>query len=423
MRTLVMFILALLMSGGVANAQSYIGSCGVAPNFAPPFGIIFDFDSNLRMVQRNNPMNQGYAARDASGMTYLMLPSTNPNRAYFVRWDGGLVEVVAGRGWQIVGSCSIAPPPPPPVFFPVASPDFGVPVPGGLAALPAPIVNPSQPFGLPLVASEAEAIACGNDHPDPGAADFGRCVVRSMLGSRERAVYDCSREEAEDSALMSACVVGALGGSNERRIAANFADCYKQAGGNYQSFGLCMAGQQFDGDMGTLVQCLSHQPPGDASVMGTAVCYGASKLNLNAEAQIVVQCAVATDGEPEAFAGCAGGELTAREIDKCRTKGIGGDGCFGPNNDLVKYMRAGGLHLAEIYGPLNPLVKSWNQGVDAIIAGSRDEGLRLLKSAADAAVSAGGDAAERAGRAVHSVMPRITVGTPRGKIFGKRFSL
>jgi hypothetical protein len=37
-----------------------------------------------------------------------------------------------------------------------------------------------------------------------------------------------------------------------------------------------------------------------------------------------------------AFAGCVGGQLTTTELQKCLALGIGGAGCFGNNNAIVK---------------------------------------------------------------------------------------
>jgi hypothetical protein len=68
-----------------------------------------------------------------------------------------------------------------------------------------------------------------------------------------------------------------------------------------------------------------------------ASCAGANMFNLqvNPEQQIAIQCVVSTGGQPYAAAGCIASRLTARELTKCLTDGIGGRGCFGDTNDLV----------------------------------------------------------------------------------------
>lgn len=60
---------------------------------------------------------------------------------------------------------------------------------------------------------------------------------------------------------------------------------------------------------------------------------GRPGLPMNREAQISAQC-VASNGTPQAAAACMAASLTAEELDKCLSKGIGGDGCFGDNNTL-----------------------------------------------------------------------------------------
>lgn len=60
---------------------------------------------------------------------------------------------------------------------------------------------------------------------------------------------------------------------------------------------------------------------------------GLPSLQMNREAQISAQC-VASNGVTQAGAACIAANLTAEELDKCLSKGIGGDGCFGDNNTL-----------------------------------------------------------------------------------------
>ncbi len=426
-----LFISAFIGVTAPATAQpAFIGQCVIAPNPTMPMGRAFNIYSNLLVQQADSPGNAGYAARDPSGQTYLRMPSANPfAAAYFVAWNGQLWEIVWGVGTHAIGGCHIPPPPPLPLDWMSYEPQYGVPVPiasapGDVAALPVKLVNPNQPFGVPFVATPTEAQQCAAANSDPQSNQFKECMVRAMLGQREEAVYNCTRSQA-DAALLASCTVGVLGGAKEQQIANDFSQCYSQSNGSYNAMALCMSGKQFDGDRAVFVQCISRQAStGNVSALGTAACYGANKLNLNPETQIIVQCAVATGGEPEAFAGCAGGQLTARELAKCTTGGIGTDGgCFGPNNDIVKYLKSGGLQLAQTYGPLNPLVKSWNEGVENIIKGAREQGMKQLQQAANNAAAAANTAAQQAYGAIKEAMPRITVGKPKVTIGKVKFSL
>lgn len=410
-----------LFWSSAASAQVLIGQCNIAY-----YGQVYMLYSDGMFIQAGNPMNRAFAARDPSGMTAVMLPSSKPNLRYFVNWNGQIVEIATGFGWRVVGACSITlPPPPPPPFFPPISQTFGVPVPGGLAALPQTLVNPNNIFAPPMVATEAGAQTCLNQNGDAGSRAFKECVLREMAGAREMAVYDCLEESGGNTAQAATCTIGALGGTKEREVAGQVEQCRQEYGEDYSQYPLCLAGKQFDGDIARLIGCLQQQSAsGQTSVMGTAVCYGAAKLDLNPEAQIAVQCAVATGGEPEAFAGCAGGLLTKRELEKCQQNGVGGaDGCFGPNNDIIKQLSSGGLQIAAIYGPANPIVKKWNEAIAKLQQGARDEGRRMLKEAANTIAKAPGAAAQQATDFVAKAMPRITVGKPSVSIGGRRFSL
>ncbi len=60
---------------------------------------------------------------------------------------------------------------------------------------------------------------------------------------------------------------------------------------------------------------------------------------LTAEQQVFAECAVETGLQPYAFAACATGQLTLNEFQKCFEIGVGGEGCFGNNNEVVKLVR------------------------------------------------------------------------------------
>lgn len=411
-----------------SHAQVPIGTCVI-----PSANLSYTIIDNLLVVQNGNPANAGFGARDPSGMTFMRLPSTTPTlNAYFVAWNGNLVQVWSG-GWNVMGTCAITLPPPVPTFFPGAQPHYGVPVlqnPNSsyeLAAIPAPIVTSQSPYGLPLIASSQDAQQCAVQHSSGTSPAFRDCMVHAMVGNREGKVYDCAKTYHNSPPELSACVIASLGGANEQKYAQQFISCYQDsnANGDYQSMSLCMAGQNMSNDMARLVQCVSKQgSSGNVSVLSAAVCYGSDKLNLNTESQIVVQCAVATGGEPQAFAACAGGKLTAMELAKCSTGGIGQPGgCFGPNNDIVKYLKNYGVQLAAIFGPASLIVKDWEAAVDKIASGAVKAGATALRNVANETAKGASATIKAVGSAAQEVMPRITIGKPKGKIFGKRFSL
>jgi hypothetical protein len=243
---------------------------------------------------------------------------------------------------------------------PVMMPNYGVATPDGVMQLPQQFVDTNRPFARPMITTPAQAETCylqgSASSGGVNTREFTQCMVNAMLGEKERAMYDCIRNgrTTQEQAL---CAVSVGGGPNEQRAAQSVAHCMQKFGTDYSRYPLCMAGQTFDGDTGKLVACVSQQG-NNVTLMGTAVCYGTQSMKLNPELQIVAQCAMSTGGEPMAFAGCAGGQLTARELQKCMMGFGTKDGCFGPNNEVVKGMRQMGDVFAGQFGPNNDIVRN-----------------------------------------------------------------
>jgi hypothetical protein len=389
-----------------AAAQQQVGRC-TDQSRGQSFGVL----QNGMVFQEGNPGNAGMSVRDPSGMAFLRMPAVLPwQQAFFVGWRGELVEVNP-TGWRVIGGCQFrsdvvpANPNADVNARPAMHPSLGVPTPQGFMPLPQQIVDPNNPFARPMIASEARTLACyqssGGDR-----AQFGDCMVRAMVGQREAAVYQCARGGVSSDAI-AICMVGALGGQREQQLAVTLGQCRQRYGADYSKYPLCMASMPVGGDAGKLLACVQQQR-GQATVMGTAVCYGASSLNLNPEMQIIAQCAVATGGEPYSFAGCAGGQLTARELDKCFTNGVGGqNGCFGPNNDIVRALSGLGDTLRSHFGPSNTLVQTWNSAVNDLTHGPGPNHvvLQTFRNVGNEAQRA----SQNIGREISRAMPRIRV--------------
>jgi hypothetical protein len=82
----------------------------------------------------------------------------------------------------------------------------------------------------------------------------------------------------------------------------------------------------------------------------------AAGSNLTSEQQVFLECAMSTGGQPYAFAGCVGTQLTINELHKCIEQGAGGDGCFGKNNEAVKRVSDAWKYVTEGPGPSNDLL-------------------------------------------------------------------
>ena len=349
---------------GVASAQVPVGRCST-PKYQQSY-VLFN---NGVMVNEFNPAIRGMAVRDPTGINFLRLPAANPYvNAYFSDWYGRLIEVTANVGMEIIGSCQFQPgvmPQNPIQYQAPQMAQWGVRIGDQVQAVPQQVAVPDQRYVRPLLASPQTAQGCMT-RSGGNQKTFGDCMIRSMVGPREEAVYECAKS-SPNKEEMAFCTVGALGGENERRAAAQVKKCYDQFGGNVEQYPLCMAEQNVDQNTQRLIGCVQQQAQsGDVTVMGTAACYGLNSLNLNPELQIAVECAVSTGGEPMSFAGCTGGRLTERELTKCFTDGIGGNGCFGPNNEIVKALRGVGIKLDDAFGPNNDIVKTWNNAVSDI---------------------------------------------------------
>lgn len=409
LRLLRLFLLALAgLYSTAATAQVAVGQCNDMVR-----GQAFVFYSNYYGHQVGNPMNAGYSVRDPSYMTFLRIPAANPfMNAYFVGWDGSLIEITRGVGWRQIGGCNFNPGfvqqnPFANVYSPpVMSQNVVVETPTGEMPVPQAIASADRPFGVPMITTEARAQQCFQQYGS-NRTQFGDCMVKAMAGQRERAAYECARGNS-DEAAMAFCMVGALGGAKERQIAQTFANCQSQYGADFSEYPLCLASSNVDADTGKLLQCVQQQSSrGDVTVMGTAMCYGAGKLDMNTEMQITVQCAVSTGGEPMAFAGCAGGQLTARELNKCFTHGVGGSGCFGPNNTIVQALQSAGQAIGQHFGPNNDLVRNWNNAVNDIRhgPGPNNEVVKVFRNVGNEVSRA----PENVVNAVKRVVPKIKI--------------
>jgi hypothetical protein len=394
--------IGLAFSAPVVSAQQQIGRC--VDNAR---GMSFAVYSDGMIVQEQNPMNRGLTARDPSGRMYLRVPSVDPRiQAHFISWRGEFVEIDYRYGSRVLGGCQL-PIPQPFVPQPVVMSNWGVQTPQGMMRVPQAIVDPNRQFAPVMYATQGRAQACFQQYYRPSGLDrngFGNCMVNAMAGQRELAAYNCVRAN-RDPQTQAFCMVGALGGAREQQYAQALQQCYTQYASDYSRYPLCMASLTQGGDAGKLLACVEQQGrSGNVSVLGTAACYGAGQLNLNTEAQIAVQCAVATGGEPYAFTSCAGGQLTARELDKCLMNGVGGsNGCFGPNNTIIQGLNQTGQIIAGQFGPNSLPVQTWNNGVQALQNGSR-AGAQAIQNVGNEVSRASTNVA----REVSKVMPRIT---------------
>ncbi|MBF4989474.1 hypothetical protein [Methylophilus sp. 14] len=246
-----------------------------------------------------------------------------------------------------------------------------------------------------LSADEQAFLKCAGNSTDPVA--FGKCAAVPLMTSSHKAMLNCA-VSTSDAIGFTACAMPYSGikMSDDQRILVNCSmktkgdedsfmtcagtaflknklgpneqkvlGCAASAAGDAAKFAGCSAstlfGKQLSQEQQVAIQCAA-QSQGDPS--GFATCAGANMFNLqlNPEQQIVVQCIVSTGGQPYAAAGCMGSRLTARELSKCLSNGIGGqDGCFGDNNDLIGKNGWVGRTFGQITGGPNSVFNNPNQ--------------------------------------------------------------
>lgn len=80
-------------------------------------------------------------------------------------------------------------------------------------------------------------------------------------------------------------------------------------------------------------------------------------FGLNHEGQVTAAC-VASYGVSYATAGCVAGQLTADELQKCFSDGVGGRGCFGDNNTLVSMIRGNFEAARRESGTVNQTIRA-----------------------------------------------------------------
>jgi hypothetical protein len=188
---------------------------------------------------------------------------------------------------------------------------------------------------------QRKVLECASD-ADGDSRAFTRCASRALgrhLSEDQRTAVNCAVESKGDEGDFITCAGSALLNQKLSREQRKVLDCAASSNGESGNFVGCAApallGRNASREQRVAMQCAAES---GGQVDSFAACAGANMLNLqlNPEQQIAVQCVVSTGGQPYAAAGCMATRLTARELLKCASNGIGGkDGCFGDSNDLV----------------------------------------------------------------------------------------
>jgi hypothetical protein len=412
-------VAAVLFVPRSAGAQQLLGRCDIHSQQQS----FFVYDDGW-VVQTVNPANRGRGARDPSGQTFMFMPSSSPTqRQYWLHWNRTIVEIFPNGVWQVVGTCFInlpalvQPPIPPTVLDELELDGAGqkpgqvwrVPRSAGTGVLEASeYTQPAEEvdeFLPPLVPTLALAETCRTGAKGNKEAFFD-CVAEGAMGKKELAAYKCMRKTSKENEI-ALCVLRENMGQNERAALADVERCYSKYGNQWNQYPLCMASGRFDPKTELAIRCIqgAHQG-GGFDYWGMAACYVGPQLNLNAEAVVALQCAKASGGDPAKFAACTGGILAARELEKCLTDGVGGDGCFGKNNFFTKQFDAVGKAIADAAGTNSVAAKTWKDLTDG--PGKNHEAMKLANNLARA-TGKGAEGAKKISRELSKLAPRVKI--------------
>lgn len=400
--------ISLLLFGAIGvNAQTPVGQCN---SNMGPFRV-FDLNDGSYVFQSI----QGYSFqgfRDPTGIVFLGWQLPGQPVQEFVDWNGNVIRIHPG-GWAPVGFCQIE--------FPdrLSLDDVSVPEPGrwGITyentrgRIPDQFVRHGNTLLPPLIASEDAARHCIQSEGLDKSA-FVECLNNSMLSSSQKAAYDCYRENDGDETSFGLCVAKIGMGKNEQKAVDDIQSCYKKHGNDWKQYPTCYFSQSDDPNVARAAQCLQKQAGVNPSFWGFVGCYGAGALGANAELQVAAECAATTGGEPYAFAACTGGRLTAAEIDKCWTSGVGGEsGCFGKNNTIVQYLRQLGVDTDSLLNRNGEVIRAFNTVINDLRdgPGPNNDAVRFLNRIGRELEKAGPAGEEIKNRA-NEYMKRIGVG-------------
>ena len=213
--------------------------------------------------------------------------------------------------------------------------------------------------------SQQEILDCATGSRDQMA--FAQCAAQASgirLTRDESTLAKCAWSSDGNEDAFTTCAASIVGTNltpEQQQVVKCAAD-----NNDVSSFATCSAesliGPHLSRDQRIAVECAADS---GADVEQFAVCAGTKYLNiglnLNPEQQIAVECVVTTGGQPYAAAGCIATALTARELEKCFTEGIGGHGCFGDTNDLVGRRGFVMRTLDQIAGGSNSVVRNPQQ--------------------------------------------------------------
>ena len=207
------------------------------------------------------------------------------------------------------------------------------------------------------------------------ATAAAECAGRKLLGTQEQKYLNCAVGSQGSAQNLATCLGSSAMGSRERKLLA----CATSAGSNEEAVA-CAAGEYMGKNEQMYLNCAVQN---QFQMAGTVACALSQQIDMNAEMQIAVGCAMTSGGEPMVFATCTAGQLSAKELEKCWAHGIATDqGCFGPNNSIRKFYDSINDEMKKILGANSEAYKMYELYHNNVLApGPNHEVVKALNTA------------------------------------------
>jgi hypothetical protein len=196
---------------------------------------------------------------------------------------------------------------------------------------------------------QSAALCFDKFQKDKSQQAFVTCLALPAMSEDQQRALECLRKYPKDAAQAAMCF--GLGEKDVPKELQDGVSCAQSSGSDWRKYGACMASKNvaLPGDVGKVVGCAAAN---GAEPITTAACV--ADFGLSPEQQILLQCA-STSPDPATFAVCTGGQLSLREFAKCQGHRAGDDVCFGPNNEIRKFVAnlgLGDIHQDTVVGQL-----------------------------------------------------------------------
>jgi tetratricopeptide (TPR) repeat protein len=228
----------------------------------------------------------------------------------------------------------------------------------------------------PPLPDETRLKQCKTQSTD--SRQFMNCLVDRAMPKEYRITSQCVQNNPSDYGRAFVCSTDnrQLLGAYDKFKQIN--DCVNKTGSKDASNIARCSGDSSLGDNERYYLSCVTENKGDLKT--AAVC--ALIKDLTPEQQIAISCAISSGGQPQLFAACAGGQLLARELDKCWTNGVATDGgCFGPNNEFRNILRRRAALIRQMFGEDSAVYKAYMLWQDNVLApGANHEVVKFLNN-------------------------------------------